>query len=78
MRGRENLRSLKRDTFAIFTDGEQKKYVGIQKVLPSKNVKASLNVKEFNDIKNTRMYSTDDKETCPMECFTMYKFGFIA
>ena len=72
MRGRENLRSLKRDTFAIFTDGEQKKYVGIQKVLPSKNVKASLNVKEFNDIKNTRMYSTDDKETCPVECFTMY------
>lgn len=72
MRGRENLRSLKKDTFGIFTDGEQKKYVGIQKLLPSKNVKASLNVKEFNDIKNTRMYSTSDKQTCPVECFTMY------
>lgn len=72
MRGRENLRSLQKDTFTIETDDDGKEYVKIDKVMKYKNVKASLSQKEFRDHKNSRMYESTDKSKCPVEAFKIY------
>jgi site-specific recombinase XerD len=72
LRGRENLRELKRDTFTVLKDGQNKEFLSITKELAFKNVKASLNRKHFEDIKRSRMYAIDDKSKCPVECFKRY------
>lgn len=55
LRGRENLRSLKRDTFKIeLQDG--KEYVQINTTMICKNVKASLSSKEYEDLKKAKMF----------------------
>ena len=53
LRGRENLRALKKDTFEVEVDSDGKEYVSLKSTMMSKNVKASLSQKEFKDIKNT-------------------------
>ena len=72
LRGRENLRALKKDTFEVEVDSDGKEYVSLKSTMMSKNVKASLSQKEFKDIKNTRMYSSDDENRCPVLAFKKY------
>ena len=72
MRGREHLKALEKDTFLVDTDEDGREFVTIQKVLKSKNVKASLSRREFTDVKQSRMYSSDDKDKCPVEVFKTY------
>ena len=47
LRGRENLRFLKSDTFSIKCDSDSREYVSLDKTLASKNVKSSLSKKNF-------------------------------
>lgn len=42
----------------------------------SKNVKASLNSKEYCDSRKARMYEISDKKTCPVEAFHDYLSRF--
>lgn len=72
LRGRENLRSIQRDTFVIDEDETGKRFLKLDKVLKSKNVKASLSQKEFSDRKKCRMYESTNKETCPLEAHVRY------
>jgi len=69
LRGRENLRLLKKDTFEVgCVDG--KKCVLLRTTLLHKNVKASLSSKEFIDIKKAKMYESE--ENCPVTKFEEY------
>jgi len=72
MRGREHLRALEKDTFRVDTDDDEREFVTIQKVLKSKNVKASLKRRDFTDVKQSRMYGTREKDKCPVEAFKSY------
>ena len=71
LRGRENLRNLKKDTFAIATnEGKKYMYVYIKTTLLSKNVKASLSSKEFRDMKKAKMYESENN--CHVQKFMKY------
>ena len=70
LRGRENLRFLTKDTFGFDKDNEDNEFVYIKTNLLHKNVKASLNSKEFLDLKKARMYSSS--VNCPVENFKRY------
>jgi site-specific recombinase XerD len=73
MRGREHLRSLQKDTFLIDRDEDGREYIALDKVMKSKNVKASLNRREYSDEKQARMYACDlNKEKCPVEAMKLY------
>lgn len=72
LRGRENLRDLKRSTFACKTDENGNEYIGIEGTMISKNVKASFSKKEYSESKCTRMYEVQNKLKCPVEVFKLY------
>ena len=72
LRGRENLRSLEKDTFKVEVDEDEKEYVAINKVMKYKNVKCSLSQKEFCDNKNSHMYEFADKNKCSVNAFKTY------
>ena len=67
-RGRETLPHLKKTSFTIKTDSENRRYVTLNHELLSKNAKASLNGKERDDLKCARMYETED----PVQRFEIY------
>jgi integrase len=69
LRGRGNLRSLKRDTFKIgASDG--KEYLYLNTTMISKNVKASLSSKEYEDLKKAKMFASDCD--CPLSKYKTY------
>ena len=76
LRGRENLRSLTPDCMKINEDDSGMKYCFLNTTMLSKNVKAPLNAKENADLKQARMYETQEKDTCPVESFKKYKEYF--
>lgn len=53
-------------------DSKGKQYVRIQCDRLSKNAKGSLLQKEYESIKNARMYETDEPENCPVKAFKTY------
>lgn len=68
LRGRENLRALKKNTigFKISENGREVAY--IQVPLLQKNVKPSLNAKEYEDVKSARMVEQpSDLGHCPVK-----------
>jgi hypothetical protein len=69
-RGRENLRFLTKDTFGFDHDSDGTEFVYIKTNMIHKNVKASLNVKDFTDTKKACMYSTTND--CPVKAFKKY------
>ena len=72
MRGRENMRELTVDTFTKEKDSSGRTYIRINETRLSKNVKASLSHKEFDDLKNAKMYEQEDKSHCPIQAFETY------
>ena len=56
LRGRETLRQMTKDTIGYSKDDKGREYLCIQRNMISKNVKASLSAKEFNDAKHARIY----------------------
>jgi len=76
LRGRENLRSLTYGALEIKEDDSGAKYAFLNVPMLSKNVKASLNAKENNDLRQARMYEGTDKNTCPVEALRLYKYHF--
>ena len=69
-RGRENLRFLTKDTFGFDHDSDGTEFVHIKTNMMHKNVKASLNAKDFTDTKKACMYSTAND--CPVKAFKKY------
>ena len=76
LRGRENLRNLKHSTFEVKTDNSGSKYVCVAVPMMKKNVKASLNCKEYTDHRQARMYELVDERACPVQAFLRYKSYF--
>ena len=74
LRGRETLRSLKQNSIGFDIDDSGKEYAFIQTSMLSKNVKASLNAKDFEDIKGARMYpmNTNESGVCPLKILHEY------
>ena len=71
LRGRENLRSLKYSSFEVKTDDSGSKYVCIATPMLQKNVKASLNSKEYADTKQARMYEVSNEDICPVQILSI-------
>lgn len=76
LRGRENLRSLTYSTFEMKTDDSGARYLHIAVPMMQKNVKASLNCKDYSDYKQARMYEVSDKHQCPLQAFFDYQSHF--
>ena len=73
LRGRETLPHLTKDSFSLETSSTGKVFLTIQHEILSKNAKASLRTKDFNDIKTYRMYEYPEKsEECPIVAWKLY------
>ena len=65
LRGRETLPHLTKNSIEIQVSSTGKRYLKISHEVLSKNAKASLNQKEYEDIKNARAY---ENLSNPLEC----------
>lgn len=73
LRGRETLPYLTKDSIICETSSTGRKYLRICHEILSKNAKASLDQKEFEDLKKARIYeNAEDKSKCPVEAWNLY------
>lgn len=73
LRGREVIRDLTPKSISFTEDASGKKFAYINQSYLSKNVKASLSAKEFENLSQARMYSTpEERENCPVKCLELY------
>ena len=73
LRGREVIRDLKRKSISFDKDASGKEFAFLNQTYLSKNVKASLSSKEFENLSQTRMYTVPEKEEhCPVKCLKLY------
>lgn len=72
LRGRETLTYLDKNAFQLKTDSQQRRYIVLEGDRLSKNCKASLKPKDFEDARKTRVYECDREEECPVRCFELY------
>ena len=73
-RGRETISQLHMNSFSLQTEETGRRFLFINHQTFSKNVKASLSQKEFEDLKNARMYDApDNPSACPVTAFLTYK-----
>ena len=73
LRGRELLASFTKDMFQINSDSDGFKYIEIRCDLLSKNVKASLSQKEYENLRSARIYENrEEPRKCVVKCFEMY------
>lgn len=71
LRGRETIRYLTLESFSVSCDSDNIKYVSINHDFISKNTKASLIRKEYENIKQCRMYENNSVH-CPVVAFELY------
>ena len=71
LRSRETIRYLTLESFSVSCDYNNKKYVSIKHDFISKNTKSSLIRKEYENIKQCRMYDNPSVH-CPVEAFELY------
>lgn len=73
LRGRETLKLLKKESFELETDGEGRQYLRLGGAALSKNCKAGLCAKEFDNAKKVRAYECNERKfECPVECYKIY------
>ena len=63
------MRNLTHQIFATERDNSRAEYLYINITMTSKNVKASLNLKENSDLRKSRMHELSDKKTCHRQAF---------
>jgi hypothetical protein len=68
-RGREWLRDLKKEDVVVTCDSENREYVDLRRSRVSKNVKVSLQSKEYEDRKEIVMYATPDNPNSNQDVF---------
>lgn len=72
-RGRETLPQLTKNSFALETSSTGKSFLCINTEILSKNAKASLRQKEYEEMKKARMYEiSDNPNECPIRAWNMY------
>ena len=71
-RGRETTSQLNLNSFTLQTDETGRRFIFVNHQTLSKNVKASLSQKEFEDVKNARMYDSPNPSECPVTAFMAY------
>ena len=73
LRGRELHHCIQRQWLEIGTDSSNRRYVRIKHNYLSKNVKASLKQKEFENLEDGRIYdNVADEEHCPVKAVETY------
>ena len=73
LRGRELHHCIQRQWLEIGTDSSNRLYIRIKQNYLSKNVKASLRQKEFENLEDGRIYdNVADEEHCPVKAIEMY------
>lgn len=73
LRGRETLPQLKKNSIEFAMDSDGREYAFLNHSVISKNVKASINIKEFSDEKEYKMYDRKgESKTCPVERTKLY------
>lgn len=73
LRGRELLASFTKDLFLIGTDSDGFRYIEIRCDMLSKNVKASLSQKEYENLRSARIYEDKtDSQKCIVRLFEDY------
>ena len=73
LRGRETLPFLTKDSFKIATNDVGRKFIKLNHELLTKNSKASLITKEFEDAKQACMFEiTNDPQACPFQAWELY------
>lgn len=72
LRGRENLRMLTKSCIGFSGNSESRLYAYIKVPLLQKNVKASLNPKDFEDLKLARMVEQRGDKHCPVARLQLY------
>lgn len=71
-RGREVMRETKKDFFRIEHEAGGRRAIVINMNSIYKNTKASLTEKEFQNFRNTKVYSSENPSTCPVRAFELY------
>ena len=73
LRGRETLPLFTKESIVCEVSSTGRKYLRICHEILSKNAKASLTEKEFEDLKKARIYeNVDNKNECPVEAWNLY------
>ena len=72
LRGRENLRDLKQNTFKFEVYDDGRECVSINTAMLQKNVKASVNRKHFENLKEAKMIAQPNCEMCPVKKLKEY------
>lgn len=72
LRGRENLRDLKQNTFKFDVYDDSREYVFINTAMLQKNVKASVNRKHFENLKEAKMITQPNSQMCPVKRLKEY------
>ncbi len=73
LRGRESIPLLTKDSFELKTSSTGRKFLTINHAMLSKNAKASLRTKEFEDKKQYRMYENrENPQECPIVAWESY------
>lgn len=71
--GREVLHDLPRNALEFSQDSNGVTFVFINKTFVTKNVKASLTPKEYENLSQARMYENSEKpESCPIQALKLY------
>ena len=66
------MKDLRPSDVGFIFDSDGKEYAYLQKPLKQKNVKPSLNPKDFDDQKQARMYAADNHGNCPVKTMRLY------
>lgn len=73
LRGRETLPQLKKNCLSFTIDSDGREYAYLNHNVLSKNVKASLDMKENENVKKCRIYdNTSSDEMCPVSVLKTY------
>jgi len=73
LRGRETLPYLTKESIICEKSSTGRKYLRICHEILSKNARASLDQKEFEDLKKARIYEDkNNKSQCPVEAWNLY------
>ena len=73
LRGRETLPFLTKESFTITSNDDGRRFIKLSHELLTKNSKASLISKEFEDAKQARMFEIiSDPKACPVQAWELY------
>lgn len=72
-RGREWMRNLQKESLVFSVDSDNREFIVCNKTLEEKNVRSTLNKRNYENIKDIVMYAKPEKkDECPVEAIRLY------